>query len=69
MSPVIPQHIPAMRPFERESSIMRPPVSLSTRQEMQIELLAHEIARYRTDIAGLLVECGIRKLSAESGGE
>lgn len=69
MSPVIPQQIPALRPFERDSAIMRPPVSLSSRQEMQIELLAHEIARYRSDIASILVECGVRKLSRESGGE
>ncbi len=58
--------LPAVSTFETDAAILRPALPpLTTREEVRLEILAHEIVRYNPELAELLVEFGINKLREE----
>ncbi len=58
--------LPAVSTFDFDSAVFRPALlPLTTREEVRLEILAHEFVRYRPDLAGLLEESAMKKLRAE----
>lgn len=58
--------LPAVSTFETDAAILRPALPpITAREEVRLQILAHEIVRYSPELAGLLSEAGMNKLCAE----
>lgn len=63
--PPLPQ-LPAVSTFEIDSAVLRPALpSLTTRDEVRLEILAHELVRYSPELAELLMASGMNRMRSE----
>ena len=58
--------LPSIASFEGIAAMLQPPAPqfspLTSREETQLEILAHEIVRYTPELAGLLAQHGMQRL-------